>query len=184
MGLRKIYSLNGGFIMAVKKGDIKSANVMDAFFKGWSNNFDLFEEMEQKALQAIESQKEWIQATQDQFFQMEENSKKLTTEWKTNVQEILAKNQKELGGQNLSEWTDKLEEIGHKSQTLAFSPGKASLEILSNSHAQFEATFINSLNQQQKNRVELTKSLDSIVEQLKQTQLGAQKSFEIPVNIL
>lgn len=160
-----------------KKNTPQSTNALDVLL----NQLNLFELVEQTSLQTIENQKDWIQATRDQFNQMEVNSKKLTTEWAANLQDILSKNQKEFGGQNFTELTDKLEEIGLESQSLFFSPGKASLEILSNSHAQFEETVTHALEQQRKNREELTNAISSIVEQLKQTQVGILKSFELPV---
>lgn len=167
--------------MEENKKEFASSHVMDIFFKGWSKNFDLVDEMEQRFLQAIESQKGWVQSSRDQLSKMEEDSHNLMTEWKTNAQEILDKYQEEHAGQTFSKWTEKLEEIGHKSQTLALSPGKATLEIVSNSMDQYEQAIINAIDQQQKNRVEFTNDLKSIVEQLKQAQLGLLQPFGFTV---
>lgn len=164
--------------MAIKKEGKKALNVMDGFFGEWLNNFDLFAEVEQKSLQGIEIQKEAIQTIQDQLVQLEENSKNLITDWKVSVQEA-DKNQKELYGQNVSDWTVMVEEIAHKSQSLAFSPGKASLDILSNSHAKFAELFISALDQQQKTFKEFTNYGESIVEQIQQTQRLILNPFTI-----
>jgi hypothetical protein len=167
--------------MAVKKEDLKAANVVDVFFKGWLNQLRLLEDIEQRSLQVIKSQKEWIQGTREQFNQFEENSKKLTTDWKVNVEEFVAKGQKEVGGQNFSELLNKIEDIGHKSQTIAFLPGKASFDILLNSRDQFEKTYIDALEQQKKAREELTKVYEESLEQLKQSQFSLFKPFELQV---
>jgi hypothetical protein len=165
--------------MAVKKESLNAANVVDVFFKGWSNQLSLFEEIEQRSLQAIKSQKEWIQGTREQYNQLEENSKKLTTDWKVNLEEFIAKSQKETGGQNVSELLDKVEDIGHKSQTIAFLPGKASFDILLNSRDQFEKTYIETLEQQKKAREELTSVYEEALEQFKQSQFSFFKPFEL-----
>jgi phage-related protein len=168
--------------MAVKK-DEKALNVIDVFWDGWFNSFKTFNSLqdgaEQKSLQAFESQKEWIQATRDQLTQLEEESKKLTSEWKSNLQEVLNKAQIDFGTQNLTEWTDKFEEIGHKAEALAFSPSKATIDLLTKSHAQLESALKKAIDQQQKNRAEVLNAIGGYVDQLKQTQNGVLKTFEL-----
>ena len=125
--------------MAVKKEDEKIVNVIDVFWDGWFNSFKTFHSLqngvEQKSLQALENQKEWIESLSNQFSQLETDSKKLTSEWKASLQDLLNKAQSEFGSQNLTEWTDKFEELGHKAEVLAFSPSKASFEMISKSAA-------------------------------------------------
>jgi phage-related protein len=168
--------------MALKK-DEKALNVIDVFWDSWFNSFKTFNSLqdgaEQKSLQAFESQKEWIQATRDQLTQLEEESKKLTSEWKSNLQEVLNKSQFDFGAQNLTEWTDKFEEIGHKAESLAFSPSKATIDMLSKSHAQLELALKKAVEQQQKNRAEVLNAIGGYVDQLKQTQNGVLKTFEL-----
>jgi flagellar biosynthesis chaperone FliJ len=168
--------------MAVKK-DEKALNVIDVFWDSWFNSFKTFNSLqngaEEKSLQAFESQKEWIQATRDQLTQLEEESKKLTSEWKSNLQEVLNKAQIDFGTQNLTEWTDKFEEIGHKAEALAFSPSKATIDLLSKSHAQLESALKKAIDQQQKNRAEVLNAIGGYVDQLKQTQNGVLKTFEL-----
>lgn len=165
--------------MAVKKEEKKFTNPFDIVWE-WNNNLSSLENFENKSLQAIEVQKEWINSTSDQISNLEDNTKKLTSEWKTFVQNGLAKSSNELAGKNVSQWVDKLEEIGHKSQAIAFSPAKASLEIFSKSHANFESIYVNSLNELQKNRLEFFKPFEGFVEQFKQTQQSFLKSFQLP----
>lgn len=167
--------------MATKKED-KFVNVLDVFWDGWFNSFKTFQSfqngVEQKSIQAIEAQKEWIQSAREQLAQLEEDSKKLTSELKINFQDVLTKAQSEFGGENFSEWTEKFEEIGHKAETIAFSPSKISFELLSKSHAQLESTIKKAIDQQQKNREEVINAIGGYVEQLKQTQNGVLKSFD------
>ncbi|MBM4762769.1 hypothetical protein [Bacillus sp. B15-48] len=164
--------------MAVKRDEKQNTNVMDIFFNGWSNQFEYIEEIEQKSLEAIKNQNEWIQGTRNQLCQMEENSKKLTSEWKENAQKLLTDNKLAFNGVNLTELVEKMEEIGHRSQTIAFLPGKASLDLLSTTGEQIEKNYTKAIGQQQKTRDEISKAYEGVFEQMKQTQLGIFKLFE------
>lgn len=169
--------------MAPVKKDEKFVNVIDVFWDGWFNSFRTFNSLqngfEEKSLQAFETQKELIQSTREQLNKLEEESKKLTTEWKNNLQEVLKKAQFDFAATNLTEWTDKLEEVGHKAETLAFSPSKASVELLSKTQAQLELALKKAIEQQQKTRTDVLDAIGGYVEQLKQTQNGVIKSFEV-----
>jgi Polyhydroxyalkanoic acid inclusion protein (PhaP_Bmeg) len=163
--------------------EAKATNVFN-IFNVWSNNVDALERIEEQSIQAIGKQKEWIDSTCDQLTEFEAVSKKLTSEWKNNVQEGLAKNPNVYGEANYTEWVNKLEEISHISQNLAFSPAKASLEIFAKSHSNFETIFVNTLEQQQKNRADFLKPFENASEQLKQTQEKLFKPFEDAVEQL
>ena len=180
--LTLFYHVLEGSKMAVKKEDDKSVNVMDVFWDGWFNSFKTFHSLqngvEQKSLQALENQKEWIESLRNQFSQLEADSKKLTSEWRASLQDLLNKAQSEFGGQNLTEWTDKFEELEHKAEALAFSPSKVSLELLSRLHVQLESALKIALDQQQKNRAEALNAIGGYFEQIKQAQNGVLKSFE------
>jgi hypothetical protein len=169
--------------MAAKKEQPKYVDVLDVFWDGWFNSFKTFQSIqngvEQNAIQAFESQKEWINSSKNQLSKIEDETKKLATEWKSKVQEVVNNAPTDFVGANLSDWADKFEEVGLKSQSVAFSPGKSSLELLSKSHAHLESTFKNALDQQQKNRAEVISAMEGFVDQLKQTQNGVLKSFDL-----
>lgn len=163
--------------MSKVTNEAKATNVFN-IFNVWSSNVDVLERIEDQSIQAIGKQKEWIDSTSDQLTELEVYSKKLTTEWKNNVQEGLAKNPNVYGEANFTEWVNKLEEISHISQNLAFSPAKASLEIFAKSHDNFETFYVNALEQQQKNRADFFKPFENANEQFKQTQEKLFKPFE------
>ncbi|MGJ7921190.1 hypothetical protein [Neobacillus sp. LXY-4] len=169
--------------MAAKKEDQKLINVMDVFWDGWFNSYRTFHTIqngvEEKSLQAFESQKEWLKATGDQLAKMEEDSKRLTSEWVASLQDALNKAQLDFGVQNVYDWTDHMEELGHKAQTLAFSPSKGSLEVAAKTLTQLEETFKNVIDQQQKNREDVLKAVEGFVDQIKQSQASAAKSIEL-----
>jgi anion-transporting ArsA/GET3 family ATPase len=169
--------------MAIAKKEANVINVVDVFWDGWFNSFKTFQsfqkDVEEKSLQVFESQKELVQAASKQLTQLEEESKKLTTELKSNVQEVLKNALSVIGADNLLEITDKFEEAGQKVESLAFNPSKATIEVLSKSHAQLEKALKEAIAQQQKNRAEVLNAIGGYVDQLKETQNGVLKTFDL-----
>lgn len=168
------------FIMAVKKMENKFSSPFEMTWN-WETGFGVVENMEQKSLEAIQAQKEWINSAYEQLSQLEDSSKKMTTEWRSFVQNELGKAPKEMAGLNATDWITKFEEIGHKSQNIAFSPAKSTLDLLSQYQANFESIYETTLTQIQKNRSEMMKPFEGIVEQMKQTQATFYKAFEMPI---
>lgn len=168
----------------VKVIDEKSVNVIDVFWDGWFNSFKTFQSLQdgvgERSLEvAFESQRELIQATSEQLSKLEEESKKLTTALKENLQEFLKKTQTDFGAPNLTEWTDKFEEYGHKAEAAAFAPSKVTIEVLSKSQAQLETALRKAIEQQQKTRAEVLNTIGGYVDQLRQTQNEVLKTFDL-----
>ncbi|MDT8860151.1 hypothetical protein N0O92_07885 [Alkalihalobacillus sp. MEB130] len=165
--------------MAAKKETNNSTNdVMGSYFKDWWGNDSIFEELEQRTLQAFENQKEWIEGTRDQLEQLEEYSKKMTTEWKTNTQSVFENYSKQLGVQDYQEWLNKLEEIGHKSQTIASLPGKASLDLYSRSTEQLHEASVHAIAQNKKVREKSINAFEGMFDHLRNTQPQMFKFFD------
>lgn len=143
--------------------------------KSWWNQVNFVEELEQFALQSIKNQKEWINATKEQLVQLEDHSKKMTTDWKNNVQTVFEKANIELDGQQ--NWFNKIEEIGHKSQMMAILPSRTSLEILDRSNEHYEEMFMNTMAEAKKVREEGLKVFDAAAEQMKEMQNGMFNLF-------
>jgi hypothetical protein len=171
------------FKMAVAKTDEKGINVIDVFWDGWFNSFKTFQSfqkgIEEKSLQAFESQKELFQATHEQLAKFEEESKKLTAEWNANLQEVLKKSLPDFALQNLTEWTNKFEEVEQKVEALAFNPSQKTIDALSKSQAQLETALREAIEQQQNNRAEVVNAIGGYVDQLKETQNSVLKPFEL-----
>jgi|GEM_PF-3319000 len=168
--------------MVSKNAESKSVNVIDMFWDGWLNGWKTFytqqEEYAQKSLEAFGRQKEVLEATRDTLNKMEQDAKKFSQEWKLTVQEKVSGTPFAPVTKALEEWTNKLEEIAQKMQTLAWTPSKAGLDVLLQSHANMENAFKSVLDQQQKGRVELLKAVEAMTEQMKQTQKGLLASYE------
>ncbi|WP_249869058.1 hypothetical protein [Oceanobacillus saliphilus] len=157
----------------------KSENVVDSLWGAWLNQGEFFKTVEYQSLKNIESQKEWIKGTNEQYCQLEDNTKKLASEWKTGAESFLGNNKSILPLGDYQEWLNKLEEVGHKSYSIAFLPGKTTLEVLSKSTDQLEDTVVKVIDQNRKTREEATKAFDGVVEQWKQTQKVMLQFFQL-----
>jgi hypothetical protein len=169
--------------MAVANTEGKVINVIDVFWDGWFNSFKTFQSfqkgIEEKSLQAFESQKELFQATHEQLAKFEEESKKLTAEWNANLQEVLKKSLPDFAVKNFTEWTNKFEEVEQKVEALAFNPSQKTIDALSKSQAQLETALREAIEQQQNNRAEVVNAIGGYVDQLKETQNSVLKPFEL-----
>jgi hypothetical protein len=173
--------------MAAVKNEVKvveeKVNVIDVFWDGFFNSFETFQSfqngVEEKSLEAFESQLGLVETTLEQFIKFEEQSKKLTAEWKANLQEVLNNALTGYGVQNLTEWTDKFEEVEQKVEAFAFSPSKKTFEVLSESQAQLESTLKEVIGQRIKNRAEILDAIDEYVDQLRKTQNNVLKALKL-----
>jgi hypothetical protein len=162
--------------MAGKKKGTSNVNVVDVVWDSWINSFKTFNslqnEVEEKSIEVFESQKQWIQSTGEQLERWEESTKKLTTNWLENFQNIMNRTQLDFANQNIIDLTEKLEEYGIKTDVINFSPSKAYTELATKTHAQLEEALKIAITQQQKGRLEVLKALETYIEQLKETQNG------------
>ena len=83
------------------------------------------------------------------------------------------------GVQNLTEWTDKFEEVGQNVEALAFSPSKKTFDVLSESQAQLELALKEAIGKRQKNRAEVLDAIDEYVDQLRKTQNNVLKTLKL-----
>jgi hypothetical protein len=179
--------------MATKKNDVKVIeenvveekvnNVIDLFWDGFFKGFKTFQsfqnEIEEKSLEAFEKQFELFDTTLEQLIKFEQESKKLTAEWKANLQEVLNNTLNGYGAQNLTEWTDKFEEFEQKVESLTFNPSKKTFAALSESQAQLESALKEVVEQRQQNRAEVLDVIGQYVGQLKQTQNDLLKTLKL-----
>jgi phage-related protein len=152
----------------------KVTNVIDVFWDVFFNSFKTFQSfqngLEEKSLEAFEKQLELFDTTLEQLIKFEKESKKLTSEWKAKLQEVLNNTLPDYGVQKLTEWTDKFEEFEQKVESLAFNPSKKTFEALSETQTQLEAALKEVIQQRQQNRAEVLDVIGQYVDQLKQTQ--------------
>ncbi len=165
--------------MAVVKKEEKAVKVIDGIFEGWFDSIKTIQSLqngvEQKSLQAFEDlQKGFIQTTRDQLIQLEEETKKLTAEWKEILQEVF----KKAGVNNLTEWTDKFDEVGQKAEKLAFGTSNKTLELFTKSNELLEKNLKEAIELQQKNRSEVLNKINGFVGELKETQNELLKNIE------
>jgi phage-related protein len=170
-------------VVEKKVVDEKVTNLIDVLWDGFLNSFKTFQSfqngVEEKCLEAFERQLDWVETTLEPLIKFEEEPKKLTAEWKASLQEVLNNTLTGYGVQNLTEWTDKLEEVEQKVEALAFSSNKKTFKALSNSQAQFESALKEVIELRKKNRAEVLDAIGKYVDQLKQTQNNVLKTLKL-----
>jgi anion-transporting ArsA/GET3 family ATPase len=161
--------------MAVKKTDGVNGHFVDVFWDSWLNGVkslcQLHQEWEKIALQVFAYQKEFVQKMKEQFEKIERETNEYAKEFKN----VLQQNGKSVPGteaflKNLDEWTTRWEEIGAKLQKISVTPVKAGFDWLAKSQSQTEVALKSVLDQQQKQREELQKLVESFAEQMRTAQ--------------
>jgi phage-related protein len=161
----------------------KVTNVIDVFWDVFFNGFKTFQSfqngLEEKSLEAFEKQLEFFESTFDQLIQFEQESKKLTADWKANLQEVVNNSLSGYGVQNVAEWTGKFEEFEQQVESLAFNPSKKTLEALSETQTQLELALKETIEERKQNRAEVLDAIGEYVDQLKQTQNKVLESLKL-----
>ena len=150
----------------------ESKTGVDLIWNDWLNSFQTLDvlqnEVEEKSLQAFEKQKELLDATRKALGKIEEESDKMTAEWKRNLQTTAVATQKSQIDPMSSNWLNLFEDVNEKVQTLTWNPSRAMLDLYSQSQDQLESNYKKALEQQQIGRQEALKSIETITEQMKQ----------------
>jgi DNA integrity scanning protein DisA with diadenylate cyclase activity len=179
---------NEAKVVEEKSVDEKVSNVIDVFWDGFFNSFKTFQSfqngVEEKSLEAFEKQLELFESTFKQLINFEQESKKLTAEWKVNLQEAVTNTLTGYGVQNLTEWTDKFEEFEQKVESLTFNPSEKAFKVLSESQTQLESALKEAIEQRQQDRAEVLDVIDEYVDQLKQTQINVLKTLKLNNSLL
>jgi seryl-tRNA synthetase len=151
----------------------QSMNAVDSIWDGWLNSFrtlqGLQNEMAEKSLQAVENQKEFMNTTRGALKKMEEEESKIKEEWKTSLQSTMNTVDNNQGNPLVSTWMNQIEEINNSVQALSWTPSKIMLDLFTQSQNQFESNIKEALDQQQKGRSEVLKTVEQLTEKMKQT---------------
>lgn len=146
---------------------------VDSLWDGWLNSFKTLQtyqsDLEEKSIQAFEKQKELIDKTRETLVGMENETTKLTGQWKENLKKTVKMEDTEKAAPIVSNWVNQVEEFNDKVQTLSWTPSKVMLDIFSQSQNQLETNVKMALNQQQTNRNDAIKVISEMTEQMKQT---------------
>ena len=146
---------------------------MDTLWDGWLNSFKLVQEfqdeVEKKAIQAVESQKEWLKSTVSTLNSIEEESKKASKEWQDKVKVSLNEMNKNKQLDQVTNWLDSLQDINEKVQSFTWKPNHAILDLLENSQEQWEATAKKAIEHQKQERSEAFKKIEELAGELKET---------------
>ena len=170
-------------VVEKKVVDEKVTIVIDVFWDVFFNSIKTFQSfqngVEEKCLEAFESQLDLVETTLEQLIKFEEESKKLTAERKANLQEVVNNALTGYGIQNLTVWTDKFKEAEQNVEALAFSPSIKTFKALSKTQAQLESALKEAIGKRQKTRAEVLDALGKYVDELKHTQNNVLKTLKL-----
>lgn len=146
---------------------------VDSLWDGWLKSFKTLQtyqnDLEKKSLQAFEKQKELIDKTRETLVGMENETTKITGQWKENLKKTVKLDEAENAAPIVANWVNQVEEFNDKVQTLSWSPSKVMLDIFSQSQNQLESNVKMALDQQQTNRNDALNAISQLTEQMKQT---------------
>ena len=154
--------------------EVQSLNAIDSIWNGWLNSFKTLQgfqtEIDEKSLQAIDSQKEVLNSTRGTLSKLEEEANKITAEVKESLQNTLKTIEINQVGSPVSTWINQIEEINNSVQALSWNPSKIMLDFVSKSQDQLESNVKEALKQQQQVRSEALKTVEKLTEQIKESQ--------------
>jgi len=162
--------------------ETKPYELVDAFWKNWSQSLSLFssagKQLEQLTLETLKQQQDALHKLTSGVDELEKELQQLTAQFNNQYTDYV----KQLTGNSLNdqinEWQGKWNELSTQMHQLTVSPTKTSLSILTQTSGQFEETTKQFIEQQQLQRDEVQKQLDVFLGEFKSKQLELAKQFE------
>lgn len=162
--------------------ETKPYEMVDAFWKNWSNSLSLFtsagKQLEELTLETMKQQQEALNKLTEGMDEFEKEIQQFNNQ----VNNQYAGYMKQFAGNSLNkqidEWQSKWTELSNQMHQLTVSPSKASLSLLTQTSGQFEEAVRQLIAQQQSQREEVQKQMESFLEEFKSMQLDLVKKFE------
>ncbi|MGK0535100.1 polyhydroxyalkanoic acid inclusion protein PhaP [Bacillus sp. 'calajunan'] len=162
--------------------EIKPYELVDAFWKNWSQSLSLFssagKQLEQLTLETLKQQQDALHKLTSGVDELEKELQQFTAQFNNQYTDYV----KQLTGNSLNdqinEWQGKWNELSNQMHQLTVSPTKTSLSILTQTSGQFEETTKQFIEQQQLQREEVQKQLEVFLGEFKSKQLELAKQFE------
>lgn len=162
--------------------ETKPYELVDAFWKNWSQSLSLFssagKQLEQLTLETLKQQQDALHKLTSGVDELEKELHQFTAQFNSQYTDYV----KQLTGNSLNdqinEWQEKWNELSTQMHQLTVSPTKTSLSILTQTSGQFEETTKHFIEQQQSQREEVQKQLEVFLGEFKSKQLELAKQFE------
>ncbi|MBC6975756.1 polyhydroxyalkanoic acid inclusion protein PhaP [Bacillus sp. Xin] len=162
--------------------ETKPYELVDAFWKNWSHSLSLFssagKQLEQLTLETLKQQQDALHKLTAGVDELEKELQQFTTQLNSQYTEYVKQFTGNSLNEQINEWQDKWNELSNHIHQLTVSPTKTSLTILTQTSGQFEETTKQFIEQQQLQRNEVQKQLESFLEEFKSTQLELVQKFE------
>lgn len=159
--------------------ETKPYELVDAFWKNWSQSLSLFssagKQLEQLTLETLKQQQDALHKLTSGVDELEKELQQLTAQFNNQYTDYV----KQLTGNSLNdqinEWQDKWKELSAHMHQLTVSPTKTSLSILTQTSGQFEETTKQFIEQQQLQREEAQKQLEGFFGRVQVKTVGTRK---------
>ncbi|KEK23585.1 polyhydroxyalkanoic acid inclusion protein PhaP [Bacillus gaemokensis] len=162
--------------------ETKPYEIVDAFWKNWSHSLSLFssagKQLEQLTLETLKQQQDALHKLTAGADELEKELQQFTAQLNSQYTEYVKQFTGNALNEQINEWQGKWNELSNHIHQLTVSPTKTSLSILTQTSGQFEETTKQFIEQQQLQRDEVQKQLESFLEEFKSTQLELAKKFE------
>lgn len=160
----------------------QSVNGVEAMWDSWLNSFKSLQgiqnDIEKKSLDAFTYQKDLLEEARKSLSHAENESKKLAQGWNEKIEDsvtLAEKNQSELS----SNWLSTVKEMNEKALEMTWNPSHSLLELFSQTQDQLEASVKEAMKQQDKNRDEVLKQIETLTEQVKKTHKGILETVSV-----
>lgn len=160
----------------------KQFELIDGLWKQWANSFSLLssagKQMEQITLDTMKQQQEtWQKMTENMEIleqEMKQHFSQMSSQYADYVKQMAGS---QLGAQ-IEEWQQKWNELTSQLQQMTTAPVKSSFSLLSQTSEQLEETMKQFAAQNQSQREEVQKQMESFLQEIKAVQFDLAKKFE------
>ncbi|TSB46565.1 hypothetical protein [Alkalicoccobacillus porphyridii] len=153
-----------------------AATFIDSAWDTWSNTVQLFyssqKEADQFILKAMEQQKENWDQFSNHLDTIQDEHKKLRSELRKSLLDNVEKAAGSEAKNSTDQWNERFDEVINRFQQLSVTPYREGFNMLNRSQEQFQESLKKTLDQQQKNREDLTPLVENFTKQVKESQNG------------
>jgi polyhydroxyalkanoic acid inclusion protein PhaP len=162
--------------------ETKPYEMVEAFWNNWSHSLTLLtsagKQMEQITIDTLKQQQEAFNKITEGMETIEQEIKQNLAQINTQYTEYVKQFAGEPFSRQFDEWQEKWNEFSQQIQHISLSPTKTSFSVLSQTNEQFEEAIQQFIAQNQQQREDVTKQVESFLQELRAMQLDLIKKVE------
>ncbi|MFX3623022.1 MAG: polyhydroxyalkanoic acid inclusion protein PhaP [Ectobacillus sp.] len=162
--------------------ETKPYEMVDTFWKNWSHSLSLLtsasKQMEQLTIETMKQQQDAFHKMTEGVEMMEQEMQQYLSQISTQYADYMKQFSGGQFGSQIEDWQNKWNELSQQIQHISLSPTKTSLSLLLQTSGQFEEVMKQVVAQQQQQREEIQKQMESFLSELRAVQLDLIKKVE------